>query len=374
MKIGIDAREFVAGRITGIGRFLWHFLQQATTSKNQHEYVLFCNQKTHIPHDLPRLKKVIITENIRQVWDQILLPLNIAREKIDVFLTPYFKAPLFLSSKMVLIINDLIPLFFPEEHRLFKRLYFRFMSAATARRATRIMTISEHSRGDIARFLRLPADKIMVIHLGVEERFKSSYIKKEEIRRKYSLPQKFILYVGNLSPHKNVRGLIKSYASLPVSLRDNYPLVLGALRSDKYFSEINKVIREMELIQNVFFTDYIEHKDLPSVYRISSVFAFPSFYEGFGLPPLEAMACGCPVVSSNTSSMPEVLGDAALFFNPYHIEEMSQAIRLMLEDENLRKGFSQKGLERAKLFTIEKMTSGMLDILEMAHLKIDGKY
>ena len=143
--------------------------------------------------------------------------------------------------------------------------------------------------------------------------------------------------------------------------------MLGALKSDKYFSNIDKVIREMELIQDVFFTGFIEHKDLPSVYYMSSVFAFPSLYEGFGLPPLEAMACGCPVVSSNTSSMPEVLGDAALFFNPHHVEEISQAIRHMLEDENLRNRFRQKGLERAKLFTIEKMTSRMLDILEMVH-------
>jgi glycosyltransferase involved in cell wall biosynthesis len=367
MKIGIDAREFVSGRITGIGRFLWHFLQHATASKYQHEYVLFCNQKTHIPHDLPRLKKVIITENITQIWDQVLLPLNIAREKIDVFLTPYFKAPVFLPSKMVLIINDLIPLFFPVEHRLLRRSYFRFMSAATARRATRIMTISEHSRGDIVKFLGLPADKIMVIHLGVEEKSISADIREEEIRRKYSLPQKFILYVGNLSPHKNVESLIRSYASLPVGLRENYKLVLAALKSDKYFQYIDKVIREMELTQDVFFTGFIERKDLPSVYSISSLFAFPSLYEGFGLPPLEAMACGCPVVSSNTSSMPEVLGDAALFFNPNHVEEISQAIKHMLEDENLRNKFRQKGLKRAKLFTIEKMTSRMLDVLEITH-------
>jgi len=367
MKIGIDAREFVPEQMTGIGRYLWHFLRHATTSKDPHEYVLFCNQKTQIPHDLPRLKKVIITENITQVWDQVLLPLNIKRENIDVFLTPYFKAPLFLPSKMVLIINDLIPLFFPEEHGQMGRLYFKFMSATAARRATRIMTISEHSKGDIVNYLGLPADKIMVIHLGVEERFMPTDIREEEIRIKYSLPQKFILYVGNLAPHKNVRSLTRSYASLPAGLRDNYKLVLGSLKSDKYFSDIDKDIREMELTQDVFFTGFIKHKDLPSVYSMSSLFAFPSLYEGFGLPPLEAMACGCPVVSSNTSSMPEVLGDAALFFNPNNVEEISQAIRHMLEDENLRNRFRQKGLDRAKLFTTEKMTSRMLDVLEVAY-------
>ncbi len=364
MKIGIDAREFVAGQITGIGRYLWHFLQYATTSNYPHEYVLFCNQETDVSFDLPKLKKVIITENITPIWDQVLLPLKMAREKIDVFLTPYFKSPFFLPSKMVLIINDLIPLFFPEEHSLFRRLYFRFLCAKAARRATRIITISENSRDDIVKFLRLSADKIMVVHLGVEKRFKPLAIRTEEIREKYALPQKFILYVGNLSPHKNVQGLIKSYAALPSNMRKKYKLVMGASRSDKYFSHVEEVIRKMELTQDVVFTGFIEHEDLPAVYNMGSLFAFPSFYEGFGLPPLEAMACGSPVVSSGTSSMPEVLGDAALFFNPYHVEEMSLVIRQMLEDENMRNKFRLKGLERAKFFTFEKMASRILDIFE----------
>jgi hypothetical protein len=367
MKIGIDAREFQSGRMTGIGRYLWHFLQYAASSKGPHEYVLFCNQKTDVSFDLPKLKNVIITENITPIWDQVLLPLNIAKEKIDVFLTPYIKAPFFLPSNMILIINDLIPLLFPEEFGLFKRLYFRFMSGRSARRAKRIITISENSKDDIVKFFRLLADKIMVVHLGVEERFRSPDIRKEEIRRKYALPQKFILYVGNLSPHKNVQGLIKSYAALPSDMREKYKLVMGVSKSDKYFSHIGKVIREMELIQDVVFTGFIEEKDLPAVYNMGSLFAFPSFYEGFGLPPLEAMACGCPVVSSNTSSMPEVLGDAALFFNPYHVEEMSLAIKQMLEDDNLRNKFRQKGLERAKFFTFEKMANRILDIFEMVH-------
>jgi glycosyltransferase involved in cell wall biosynthesis len=307
MKIGIDAREFLPGRMTGIGRYLWHYQQHATTSKDPHEYVLFCNQKTHVPSYLPGPKKVIIPEKIALIWDQVLLPLNIAKEKIDVFMTPYFKTPFFLPSDIVLIINDLIPLLFPEEHKLSKRIYFRFMRPMAARPAKRIITISENSRRDIVKFLKLPADKIMVIHLGVEERFRSSDISKKEIRRKYSLTKKFILYVGNLSPHKNVRSLIKSYASLQDSLRENYKLVLGALKSDKYFSDIDKFIREMELIHDVLFTGFIEHKDLPSVYYMSSVFAFPSLSKGFGLPPLEAMACGKPVIAKNGGGVPEIV-------------------------------------------------------------------
>jgi len=120
----------------------------------------------------------------------------------------------------------------------------------------------------------------------------------------------------------------------------------------------------MELTQEVHISGFIDDSDLPEVYHMSSLFVFPSFYEGFGLPPLEAMACGCPVVSSNTSSMPEALGDAALFFNPYRTEEMTLAIRQMLEDENLRNTLRQKGLSRAKFFSIEKMTNKMIDVLE----------
>jgi glycosyltransferase involved in cell wall biosynthesis len=364
MKIGIDAREFQPERTTGIGRYLERFLRCTATSNYPHEYVLFCNQKTLIPFEHPKIKRVIITEIITPLWDQVLLPLNIAREKIDVFLTPYFKAPFFLSSGMVLIINDLIPLFFPEEHRLFKRIYFRFMCGVTGRRAKRIITISANSRNDIIKFFSFPSKKIEVVHLGVEERFRSPDIKIEETRKKYALPQKFILYIGNLSPHKNVQRLIESYASLPLNLREEYKLILSSLRSDKYFSYIEKAIKEMKLTKDVLFTGFIDEKDLPAVYHMSSLFAFPSLYEGFGLPPLEAMACGCPVVSSNTSSMPEVLGDAALFFNPHHVEEMSLAMRQMLEDENLRNRFRQKGLERAKLFTYEKMTNRILDVFE----------
>jgi glycosyltransferase involved in cell wall biosynthesis len=226
------------------------------------------------------------------------------------------------------------------------------------------MTISQNSKDDIVKVLKLSEDKIKVVHLAVEERFMSPDVRDGEIRRKYSLPKEFIFYVGNLSPHKNVRGLIKAYKALPELLREKYKLVIGASKKAEYFADIEKVIREMKLLSEVFFTGFIEEKDLPTVYRMSELFAFPSLYEGFGLPPLEAMASGCPVVSSNTSSLPEVLGDAALLFNPYDIEEVSSAMRKMLEDENLRNMFRQKGLERAKIFTSERMTEKIISFLE----------
>jgi glycosyltransferase involved in cell wall biosynthesis len=371
MKIGIDAREFLSDQITGIGRFLLQFLKYATTSSPSHEYVLFCNQKTHVPLEHPEVKKIIIPEKITPIWDQILLPLNVAREKIDVFLAPYLKVPFFLSTNMVLIIFDTIPLLFPEDFGVLKRLYFKLMCGLAAKRATSIITISENSRDDIVKFFKLPSEKINVVPLGVEGRFMSPEVRTEEVRKKYSLPQKFILYVGNLSPHKNIQGLIEAYGTLPFKLRGQYKLVLVSSKCDKYFPFVDKISKEMQLTRDLMFTDFIEDKDLPAVYHMSTLFVFPSFYEGFGLPPLEAMACGCPVVSSNTSSIPEVLGSAALFFNPYNVEEMAAVIRRMLEDENLRNMYRSKGLERASLFSPEKMTNRILDVVELIQASKD---
>lgn len=364
MIIGIDAREFRPGKITGIARYLLHFLQYAVASAPPHKYVLFCNQEISVPVDSPGLKKVVIPERVTPVWDQIVLPFKTAAEKVDVFLTPYFKAPLILPCKMVLIMNDLIPLFFPEEHGFTRRIYFKSMSTAAARRATRIVTISASSRRDIVKILRVPTDRVKVVHLGVDKSKVVDDLAKEEATSMYGLPKQFILYVGNLSPHKYLEGLIKSYTKLPQDLRAQYKLVIGASKRDKYFSDLEKVVRNKGLTENILFTGFIEDKYLSAIYSMSSLFAFPSLYEGFGLPPLEAMAYGIPVVSSNTSSMPEVLGDAALLVDPRDTNEFAKAMISILTDDDLRKSMIIKGLERVKLFTPEKMAKALLQTLE----------
>ena len=384
MKIGIDAREFKAGRMTGIGRYLWQFLEYCLLNESRvnsaatNKFILFCNQNTWIPIEHPNLKNVIIPEYLTILWDQVFLPLYVLREKLDVFLTPYFKAPIFLSCPVVLIINDLIPLFFPEEHGIQKRLYFETMCAISARRAKKIITISEHSKHDIVRFFQVDDKKIEVVYLGVEERYKPQDSRVNSAttvvvrpasagtpaRQRYNLPYKYILYVGNLSPHKNVSGLIKSYAKLPANLREEYKLVLGASKSDKYYPDTAKLIEKLELTEEVIVTGFIIEEHLPVIYNSSSLFVFPSFYEGFGLPPLEAMACGVPVLASNASSIPEVVGDAAMLIGPEDIEEISSAIIKILTDENLRRSMIDKGLARAKQFTPEKMAQGFLKVLE----------
>jgi len=362
MRIGIDAREFKQGKITGIGRYLSQFLKYATENSSA-EFILFCNQYTEFPFEFSNFKKVFIQEYLTFFYDQISLPLNIWREKIDVFLTPYFKAPIFIPSKIVLIINDLIPLLVPEEINFIKRLYFKILCKKSANRADRIITISKKTKEDLIKFFKISSEKIEVIHLGVEERYKQMKEIPEEIKKKYFLPEKFILYVGNLNLHKNVDNLIKAYANLQTDLKNKYKLVLGTSKEGENYLRIKNLIEKHKLKDNIIITGFIEEKDLPLVYNLSSLFVFPSLYEGFGLPVLEAMACGVPVISSNRGAIPEVIGDAGILINPESIEEISSSIIKVLENEELRKIMIEKGLERAKNFTIKKMAESFLKVL-----------
>lgn len=352
----------MAGRMTGIARYLLHFLRYGTSAPAGHEYVLFCNQHTEVPLQNARIKKVVINEKFTPLWDQVLLPRSLKEEKADVFLTPYFKAPFFMPCKTVLIINDLIPLFFPEESGPFRKAYFNFWCGRAARRADRIITISEHTKKDVVKCFGIDAEKIRVVYLAAERDPGGTDTVK--VRSKYGLPDEFIFYVGNLSPHKNIKSLISAYGLLPQGLRAKYKLVLGTKKGGRYFQVIEKFIKAAGLTEDVVFTGFIKDADLPAVYRASSLFAFPSLYEGFGLPPLEAMAYGVPVVSSDCSSIPEVVRDAGILVNPVRVQEIADAMEKVLCSDNLKKEMIQKGLARASEFSIEKFGSDMLKILE----------
>jgi glycosyltransferase involved in cell wall biosynthesis len=262
------------------------------------------------------------------------------------------------TAKTVLSIFDLTYLLVEPYAGHFKNtIYVKNFIKLAARKAKKIITCSNSTKEDLSEILHLPQAKIKVVHLGVSSKFRTIREKNriESVKKKYGIPQKYVLYVGNFSPHKNLKRLILAYHLLADYLKEEYSLVLGGGEAEKLG------IRDTESLISI---PYIDEEDLPTLYSGAELFIFPSLYEGFGFPPLEAMACGCPVASSNTSSLPEVLGEAALFFDPCQTEEISSAIRQMLEDEDLRNRLRQKGLERARLFTPEKMTDKILDVFE----------
>ncbi len=249
MRIGIDIRELEKGKTTGIGRYLSGLLLYASVHKKEWEFVLFGNQYTCFDIEAGNFRKIIITESLRIWWDQVSLPANILKEKIDVFFTPYFKAPVYCPAKLVLVVNDIIPLasaVYADIKNLPMRLYYRQFLGASIKRADRIIAISNHTKADIIKQFSAPEEKITVVPLAVDESFFPKETGGSEILSKYGVSGKYIFYFGNFNPHKNIAGLINAYKSLPEKLKTEYTLVLGG-KKDKNCAGLLKLIKELGL-------------------------------------------------------------------------------------------------------------------------------
>jgi glycosyltransferase involved in cell wall biosynthesis len=365
MRIGIDGRELVKDRITGIGRFLLNFLGSDLSIKEDWQFVIFLNQYSKFDKDEPHFKKIVIPEKITFWWDQIQLSQWLARENIDLFFSPYYKVPLLTRSKTVITLFDITYLMIsPYKDKLSNRLYIRNFLKHAVRKADKIITSSNYSLREISSKLNIPEEKISIVPIGVGDNFKPVRDRTvlKQIKEKHGIKNKYILYIGNFSPHKNLKKLIDAYNLLPDRIKKEYHLVLGGGKAEELKTAYDH--SDISKLQSITILGQPSDEDLPALYSGAQLFIFPSLYEGFGLPPLEAMACGCAVASSNTSSMPEVLGDASLFFNPSDAQEISRAIEQMLEDEKLRNEFRQKGLARAEHFSSRTMITRLLDVFE----------
>jgi glycosyltransferase involved in cell wall biosynthesis len=243
-----------------------------------------------------------------------------------------------------------------------KSLFWRF-NIRGLKKADRIITVSNFSKNEIAKHLGYPEDKISVINDAVDH---NHYYQKrdKEILKKYNIPEneKVILYVGSEQPRLNVPFLIKGFAELKKLLPGAKLLKIGNPQWPKAREKLEKLIRELNLKEEVIFLGHVPPEELPKFYNAADLFVYPSLYAGFGLPPLEAMACGTPVITSNTSSFPEVVGDAGIMVNPFDVTELTKAMFEILTKENLRENLIKKGLERAKMFSWEKSAKETLEV------------
>ncbi len=367
MRIGIDGRELKKTVMTGTRRFLLNFLKYAPRLKPDWEFFLFTNQHAKFGFEVSNLKIRVIPEYLTLWWDQVKLPHYIKRERIDLFFSPCYKAPFSISCNLVITILDLLFLKIPFYHKPANFLYNCYIKNITnsiAGRADAVITCSEHSKRDLIEILKLPQRKIRVIPLGLEERFCPAGVRSvEKIKEKYNLKEKYILYVGNLRPHKNVQALLKAYAHLPEKLKQEYQLIIVGEKCH-YYNVLLKLVKELKIDSRLIFTDFLEDADLPVLYSGASLFVFPSFYEGFGLPPLEAMACGTPVITSNVSSLPEVIGEAGILINPEDTYELTKAMKKLLTDAELISEMREKGLKRVKLFQVQETNQKILNLFE----------
>lgn len=299
----------------------------------------------------------------RIIWEQTLQPLAIRH--FDLYHALAFVAPLVLTAPMVVTVYDLSFMRFPKRLSTARRLYLQNMTALTCARARRILAISQSTADDLTALLGVPASKIDVTPLGYDKAaFRPHQLaEREHFRRKQKLPERFWLYVGTLEPRKNLRMLLRAYASLPRD--DRLPLFLGGGLGWRG-QHVLAAIERLGLSDSVKHIGFIPSADLPLWYNCAEAFLFPSVFEGFGLPVLEAMACGAPVLTSNVSSLPEVAGRAAKCLPPDDEARWGAELKALKDNDDWREMARTTGLERAKLFSWARTANLTLDSYRMA--------
>ena len=354
VRIGIDARKL---HDFGIGTYIRNLLRQLARLDRDTEFVVLAR-----PADCAAVGS--LGDNFRgvpetaanySVAEQFRIPWALRREGVTLFHAPHYVLPPLVPCRSVVTIHDCIHLMFPQylPSRL-ALVYARTSIGLASRRATRVLTVSESSKRDILRFVNVPADKIDVIYNAYDERFGVEPHEEDviRVRERYQLHDQFVLYAGNVKPHKNLERLIEAFDLVRKRGLDHLKLVLIGDEISRY-AALRRAVHSHQLHKYVRFLGYLPEETLAVMYRLAGVFVFPSLYEGFGLPPLEAMASGTPVVTSNVSSLPEVAGDAAVLVDPYRPEAIADGIERVLCDETLRRDLRAKGLARARQFSWE---------------------
>jgi glycosyltransferase involved in cell wall biosynthesis len=276
----------------------------------------------------------------------------------------HYTRPAIMPCKSVVTFHDMTFFLFPELHTRAKRIFFPFAIRQSARHADALVTISDNTRRDAIRILGIPPERIFSTPLGISEDFRpiDDPARLEEGRRLYQLPAEFILYVGLIEPRKNVPLLLRAYARL-VKQGDPPPLVLVG-RKGWMYEQVFQLVEQLNLKERVHFEGYIPAENLPIVYNLAQLFVYPSTYEGFGFPPLEAMACGTPVITTAISAMQDNVGAAGLLIPPQDEAALTQAIATLLSDQPLRERLSLAGRQRAAEFTWERTAEQTLKVYE----------
>jgi alpha-1,3-rhamnosyl/mannosyltransferase len=358
-RIGIDGRELADGVRTGIGRYLISALRAA--SSQGRDCIVYGDGRSRRELALPGVTLQPLTSRWTFWADQIVLPRRLKHDRISVFLSPYYKAPLWASCPVVITVHDLL---FIEYLGRSRPLYDRVMSALArlyAGRAAAIVTDSAYAHRSIVERLRVSPNKVRVIPLAVGEEFRPRPVPLRLLER-YGIREPYLLSVSNFLPHKNLPRLVQAYAALEPSLRDRVQLVLAGHGSRR--AALIQHVAELGLKNNVLFPGWIHEADMPALYSSCMACVLPSLAEGFGLPALEAMACGVPVAGSNRTAIPEVVGEAGLLFDPEDIREMTNSLSRLLTDPDLRAVMVQRGLKRAEQFSVQRTAARVIALLD----------
>ncbi len=396
MIIGIDAR-MLGPQCGGLGRYIEQLVLHLQDIDQEHQYVLFLKKEnwdyihlsneSNVPpkdHTLIEIKKnknglVLRQEKFRKVladipwygWEeQLKMPGIIKRENVDLMHFPHWNVPLTYNDPFVVTIHDLLLMHYPTREASFLgplsywfkyRVYKKVLHHA-ATYAKHILTPSEFTRQDIHGMLHIPlSDMTVTYEAPFDIRTRGEIVTSEQvdIRKKYGITKPFALYVGVAYPHKNLPGLLDAWELMEKTYGDSHELVFVG-KDNFFYNKIKEQARLSPSAKNILFTGFVSDEELHELYKHARAYVFPSFYEGFGLPPLEAMAHGVPVVSSNRTCLPEILGEAALYVDPENTAQFATAIQTVLSDEEIRYELKAKGREEIKRYSWKKMTEETL--------------
>lgn len=354
MRIGIDAR-LIFYHQAGIGQYILRLTQALAQIDRDDAFIIFTSRKDTTFHiEQPNLKRQRLWTPSHHRFERWAMSLELAPFALDVLHSPDFIPPAWTRCPSVITVHDLAFLLYPRFLTRESARYYGQVDLA-ARQADHIIAVSNSTKRDTIRLLGVPESKITVIYEAAHPLFTplADDVAREFVRARYDLPAEFILFVGTIEPRKNLPTLLRAFKLL----RERYksPAVLAIAGNRGWLiEEVDRVIAELQLGDTVRFLGGVRNEELVYLYNAASVFVLPSFYEGFGLPPLEAMACGTPVIVSNVSSLPEVVSDAGLLIAPDDVEGLAVAMVRVLSDSALRDELRAKGLKRAQTFSWER--------------------
>ncbi len=364
MIIGIDGNEANVEKKVGVSVYtikLLEYFQKHASDETQFKIFLRNPPMSFLPKENTYFKYEVVPAKF--LWSQIFLPIHLYfRTNIDVYFAPAHYAPRYCPFPIVVTIHDLSFFYFPQEFRKKDLFQLKNWTSYSLDIASTVIAVSKTTKKDIRHFYSLPESRVHVVYNGFEknvDKHKSTIIEDLQLQK-----NKFLLYVGTLQPRKNVPTLIKAF-KLFHEKNPEFKLVLVGKKGWLYDS-IFEEVKTQGLSETVIFTDYIPDADVSELYKNALCFVMPSLYEGFGIPILEAMAHNCPVISSHTSSLPEIGGDACLYFDAKDEKDLLQDIERLYEDKDLAKKLIQKGKERIKEFSWERSAKETLEILKNA--------
>ncbi len=372
MLIGIDASRAVLPQRTGTENYSFHLIRNLVPLDGENSYRLYLNRppEPHLFPPLPNLEEMVIP--FPRLWTHLRLSWEMMHRSPDMLFVPAHVLPLIHPARSVVTVHDLGYLHYPEAHTSFARAYLDLSTRYNARFASHIIAISQATKEDLIARYRVPPAKITVIYPGCSNTFRP--LDEPErlaiLKGRYGIASEYLLYVGTIQPRKNLSRLVEAFGILSSHTGRQYQLVVAGKRGWLY-EQIYGKVEKLRLGDRIIFTDYVPDADLPLLVGGARLSVLPSLYEGFGMPLLEAMACGTPVVASRVSALPEVAGEAALLVDPRDVEALAEAMERVLGDEELRSDLRRRGLERAKEFSWDRCARETLAVLKMVG-QMDG--